>query len=612
MIRTGPDGALWVADMYREIIEHPRWVKEELKPLVDRRTGTDRGRIYRILPADAQRRPIQRIDQLSPGDLVASLDNPNMTVRDLVHRRIVQEKMAAAVKPLAQLARESKRPAVRLQALCVLDGLDELPMALVEQALADPHAEVRREALRLCEGRFDAASARLNSLLVGLVHDPSDSVRLQLAATIGEWSDPAVAEIAAQLLQRDRDSPYVVAAVMSSIDAENVGNVLRKLLPNAQAERPPAELIGKLIAMAGRFQQFKAASDSLEIILGKQDQGYQPWQFASMLAMLNDLPQPVGPWARQLPDEGSGLQDRLREMFAAAAELAFDDAAHPTHRATAVGLLGGDAASRTKLAPRLATLLSPQSPIALQIATARTIARLATPDTPALLLARWTSHEPRLRAEILDLLISRRNDWALALFAAIDDGKVRAADINNSQREKLRRRNGEVRARANRLLTATTTSDRAGLVTQYMQFVPEEGDAGRGQKLFAKRCAACHRLQETGNHVGPDLRGLTDKSASSLLTAILDPNRAVEPRYISYTAITANGRIFTGMLADQSGASLTLLDAEGKPHQILRRDLEELTANGKSLMPEGLEKDLPPEAMGDLLAYLAAALSATK
>jgi putative heme-binding domain-containing protein len=107
-----------------------------------------------------------------------------------------------------------------------------------------------------------------------------------------------------------------------------------------------------------------------------------------------------------------------------------------------------------------------------------------------------------------------------------------------------------------------------------------------------------------GNEVGADLAGLTDKSPGAFLLAILDPNRAVEPKFLSYSAVTTDGRVLQGMLADESGGSLTLLDAEGKKHQILRRDLEELKASGKSLMPEGLEKDISPEAMADLLTYL--------
>ena len=134
------------------------------------------------------------------------------------------------------------------------------------------------------------------------------------------------------------------------------------------------------------------------------------------------------------------------------------------------------------------------------------------------------------------------------------------------------------------------------------------GDRGRGKEVFAKRCAACHKVDGVGNEVGADLGGLTDKSPGNLLLSILDPNRSVEPKFVSYTAILTDGRVLSGMLADESGGSLTLLDADGKRHVLLRKDIDELKASGKSLMPEGLEQDISPEAMADLLAYLQAAL----
>jgi putative heme-binding domain-containing protein len=95
-----------------------------------------------------------------------------------------------------------------------------------------------------------------------------------------------------------------------------------------------------------------------------------------------------------------------------------------------------------------------------------------------------------------------------------------------------------------------------------------------------------------------------DKSPPSLLTAILDPNQAVEARYVNYLATTKNGLTFTGILSSETGASITLIGTEGKPQTILRKDLEELSSTGKSLMPEGLEKELQPQDLADVIAFV--------
>src|SRR5205807_8363008 len=96
-------------------------------------------------------------------------------------------------------------------------------------------------------------------------------------------------------------------------------------------------------------------------------------------------------------------------------------------------------------------------------------------------------------------------------------------------------------------------------------------------------------------------------SSPSLLTAVLDPNRSVEARYINYVAVTKNGLTLTGVLASETGNSVTLLGPDGKQQVILRTDLEELVSSNKSAMPEGLEKDLRPQDLADLIAFIRSA-----
>src|SRR5262249_19135842 len=82
MVKTGPDGALYIADMYRLVIEHPEWIPEDVKHHLDLRAGADKGRIYRVYPEGAQLRVVPRLDQLDTAALVAALDSPNGWQRD--------------------------------------------------------------------------------------------------------------------------------------------------------------------------------------------------------------------------------------------------------------------------------------------------------------------------------------------------------------------------------------------------------------------------------------------------------------------------------------------------------------------------------------------------
>ena len=143
------------------------------------------------------------------------------------------------------------------------------------------------------------------------------------------------------------------------------------------------------------------------------------------------------------------------------------------------------------------------------------------------------------------------------------------------------------------------------MIETYQAALTLSGNLEQGTAVFKKSCAACHKLGEVGHAVGPDLTALSDRSPAYMLAHVLDPNRAVEARYLSYTLITTDGRTFSGMLAGETSTSVTLLAQENKQHVVLRGEIEELAASGKSLMPEGVEKDISPQAMADLLAYLA-------
>jgi putative heme-binding domain-containing protein len=164
-----------------------------------------------------------------------------------------------------------------------------------------------------------------------------------------------------------------------------------------------------------------------------------------------------------------------------------------------------------------------------------------------------------------------------------------------------------VRERAAKRFAGAIDADRAKVVEAARPALALAGDRERGRAVFARACAACHVLDGVGSAVGPDLAALANKTPLYLLTEILDPNRNVDSRFVEYRAETTDGRVVAGLLAAETAAAVTLRGQQGKEDTILRTDLVSLRGSGKSLMPEGLEKDLPHRDLADLLAYLAAA-----
>ncbi len=249
-------------------------------------------------------------------------------------------------------------------------------------------------------------------------------------------------------------------------------------------------------------------------------------------------------------------------------------------------------------------MLRPRVSVAIQQAAVASLGRVNDTTVPNLLLAGWKGHSPAIRGAVLDALLSRR-EWTGALLAALESGRVSPAEIDAARRERLvRRRDPALRAKAEALF-AHQAPARQAVIASYRPALRMKGDPAAGAAVFKKLCITCHRLGNEGVEVGPDLASLNDKSPESLLSAILEPNRALESKYAAFTVATVDGRVLNGLIASESATSVTLRRQEGKDEVLLRSDIDEMTASGQSLMPEGLEKDLTPRDLADLIAYIA-------
>jgi putative heme-binding domain-containing protein len=244
--------------------------------------------------------------------------------------------------------------------------------------------------------------------------------------------------------------------------------------------------------------------------------------------------------------------------------------------------------------------------VGLQQAAVAALGRTADPTVPDLLLRDWRTRSPQVRGVILDALLGR-GAWTAALVKSLEDGQVAPAEIDPARRQRLiARRDGALRARAEAVF-AFQARPRQAIVDLYRPALAKRGDPDAGHVVFKKLCASCHRLGNDGVEVGPDLAALNDKSPESLLIAILDPNRALEARYAAVTVATTDGRVLSGLVANESATAVTLRRQDGKEDVLLRTEIEEMAASGQSLMPEGVEKDLKPPDLADLIAFLISA-----
>jgi putative membrane-bound dehydrogenase-like protein len=603
-LRTGPDGALWIADMYRYVIEHPEWIPVGTKAMLNLRLGDDKGRIYRVYPVGANPRPVPRLDQLDTAGLVAALDSPSGWQRDTVQRLLVERRDEKAIPLLREMALKNPRSLARLHALCTLDGLNAADSPILLAALGDVHPGIRRHAIRIAESQFNK-SPEVALAAARLVDDPDPQVRLQLACSLGEWDSADAGVALGKLAVKDANEKFALAAVFSSVTSKNL-DTLAATVMSASKGMPPQALLEPLIHMASAFGDMRLIGEFLATITT----GPEASRFAALSGLLDSLEANNNSLTRLAQENDAKVKDALARtaaIFEAARKTAADADAAPQQRTSAVRLLGRGLDKKTEDSALLTKLLVPQTPVELQSAAIATLARLKQEDVPAILLGRWKNLSLSLRSQVADVLLAR-NEWIDPLLAAIENGKILPADIDAARRQRLlQHRNGSIRARAEKIFADAINPDRQKVLDAYSPALTLTGDPKHGAEVFTKTCSTCHKVAEIGQHVGPDLGSVGDKSPQSLLIAIIDPNRAVEARYTNFVAETKGGDVATGIITSETGTSITLISADGKPQTILRDNLKTLRSTGTSLMPENLENGYRPQDLADVIAFVRAA-----
>ena len=593
--RTGPDGALWVVDMYRYVIEHPIWIPPDTLATLDPRAGATMGRIYRVVPEDHAVRRMPRLDQLHGGELAAAMDSPNGTQRDLVQQLIQWQNDKDAIPALRQLSVGSARPEVRVQALSTWANLEPPDAEIMLKLLTDSDPHVRSHAVRVAESQLKA-SAELAAAVVKLADDEDAFLRMQVAYSAGFLKPADSAVVLAKIMAKDGRNTHLKSAVESSLTSANVVRVLDEL----RARPDSADAADRLLVSAATL----ADADSLETILKELSNRVSE---SASDGDFNHLTEFINAWSRRSPQDVSPADDEIRAAWKpamnSALKVAENHESQTGIRIAAVRLLALAPFLSEPHSEALAALLTPRTPPELQSAAIQALKRDNRPEVADAVLTDWASREPRLRKEGVALLLSR-SAWTERLLVAIETGTVTAGELDLLQQQALLENAVEsIRNAAAGIFRTRTSAGRQQEIDRYTAALQDSGDPGKGRQVFQKHCASCHRLQDMGHVVGPDIAAYGGKPVQSLLIAMLDPNQAVDPRYQSYVAVLKDGRIVTGLIAEETASGLTFLAAEGKQESVLRSEIDEIRSTGKSLMPEGFWQNATPEDINHLWAF---------
>lgn len=586
-LANGPDGTLYLADMYRLWVEHPKFLPPEIAAQLDWRAGDDRGRIWRIV---AEKQPPRRpfVTPQTAEQWVALLGDSNGWRRRLAQQTLVEGQVKDAAPAIEKLFQTSKFPLARLHAIWTLAGIGQLKPAVIEAGLADENPHVRAAAVELASRQW-SDQPQLLTAAFPLADDQDPFVRYQLALAMGTTGDPRRIDVLAKLIASDGADPNFADAIMTATETCS-GAVLAKT-----ADVASADALEKRLAKVVGARQDEAETAALVQLAMASD---SPHRQLVWLAGLAEGISNNGKFEALLKQQGPQAESLVERL----ADVALDDAQPLADRREAILLLVRFASVGDDF---FADLLHPRLPPQVQLAAIDALGGGLNEQRAAVLLSAWPEMEPQSHAAVLAHLLKSQLG-AESLLAAIKAGDVAPSAVSLDQQRALHEhRVAAIRTSAAEVFGKAASTDRDAVLSQYAEAPRTIGSAVAGREVFLKNCAKCHvATEEAGRSVGPDLADSLNRPREAILYDILNPSGKVEPKYAASQILTLGGQSYSGIVASQSGESIVLQLADGKLQEVARSDIDLFQTSEKSLMPEGLEKEINVNDMANLLEFL--------
>ncbi|GAB3342859.1 c-type cytochrome [Larkinella ripae] len=631
----GPDGALYVVDYYRQIVEHPEWMAEDVVKSGALYNGTDQGRIYRITPKGTKPATWNKdlLGKATNVQLIEKLAEKNSWWRRQAQRLLLDRASPQDVAALEKMAQKPDAPLGRLHALWTLEGLEKLRPELIATALKDPVAGVRTNAIKLAELHLKTAPALVPALLA-LQADRDPKVRFQLLCTLGFVETPDAATVRQKLLFADLSDPWVQIAALSAPSSQN-SNLLKAVLARFKSDEPAyGSLVERLSAMTGAGQSPATIHALLQKAVTPVSAGSETWQ----PSLIKGIAQGMKRRDAKLDSNFQAEQDLLVRAFfdhssasvrsaclqvlqvtglpenapstaalQRAAQTAGDAGQTPERRSEAIGFLTLREPARQQ--PLLKKLMAPTEPLSVQVAALQALSSIPDETVSQYVLQQWPVMTPDMREPAIATFFAGSEKVKPAriklLLDAVERGTIDQNSIGWPRSVGLMVSfDKPLRERARVLLTKRD-QQRDEVIKQYQTSLELPADAKKGMLVFQQNCALCHQIGNAGGVAfGPDLATIRNRRPASILGDILNPNLSIADGYDLWTIKLKNGETMQGLIATETPTALTLRNQGGLETTIARQDIESLKAMNMSAMTAGLEKQINPQQMADLLAYI--------
>jgi putative membrane-bound dehydrogenase-like protein len=616
-LRWGPDGSIYVIDWHDQNPCHQAAANS---------WDYTHGRIYKIQRTGTKNTPPPDLNKKSSVELVELLKNNN----PWWHRtalRLLRERRDRGVAPaLEEIALQSGDDALALRGMWGLYAVGAFDEAIAEKTLAHKSPWVRSWAVRLLGESGQVSDKMLAHFASLAAKDEAPEVRSQLASTAQRLIKQDVLPLLQNLMKHKEDAkdpclplmiwlalePRVPKQGNATLDwlrdhaADNslvldaiVPRTLRRLVATGKPED-----LAACVAFIGAAKDVVVRRKALEglalALQGQQVDGPPQWK-SVLAALLEDQDEDVQRLARKV-----AVNFRDPEAVRRALAVAQDGQKPPGQRLEAIRDL---ALARPPEAQRpLLDILAKEQSSDLRAEACRALAGYTSAEIPTAVLNNWKDYPPAVRVEAVNLLAGRK-DWSAQLLDAVGKKEVPRTDLTDNtilRIRALRDKKLDTRIEAVWGKVRDTPAELNALIDK-MRGDLHAGKASfeRGRKVFENTCAKCHKFEGKGMDVGPELDGAA-RDIEYLLVNVLDPNRVVGQPYIERFVTLKNGRVERGLLASEDPQTLTLKTENAQLKVVPKKEIDEISDQGKSIMPEGLAGTMSVQDFRDLVRYVMA------
>jgi putative membrane-bound dehydrogenase-like protein len=641
---VGPDGALYISDFYDQRTAHPD---------PDANWDRSNGRIYKITAANAKKPPQINLAKLSSDQLVNLLSNSNHWYADRARAELADRRDASVSERLRKMAMQTADNQKSLEGLWGLHVTSGVGDELTLELLQHPYSYTRYWAIRLAGDQNRVSPAVADRLAALAANGESPVVRGQLAATARRLPGKHCLPIVESLLRHhpnesDARIPWLIwwAVESKSISDTDVvvGFFSQESIWSNPAARDVTLLLIRRYAAEGTARAYNACLKLLHSAPAQYaDVGVEPLRkglaeravglqavgqgtlFGAQAAENIDQPgavvrqfEPLTPalkdfiatiWNHQHDDIGRlelALRTGIDDSYPALLSSAFKPDIAPTRQLSLLALVREF--GKPDVAPALLEIVIRKHPDEAKLAALDALAAFDSPTNRGRLLELYPTASSAIQHRIRDVLFSRP-DAAIAFLKAKDSGKLKVDEVPLEQLRRLSLHHNDqidalVRKHWGNIGPGSPEEKLAAMRRFNNDIRAAAGNPTAGKILFDKHCGTCHQLYGSGNKIGPDLTTANRGDTAALLGNIVDPSAVIRREYMNYIVTTTSGRVLTGVMAEQDGASITILDANNQRTRIPRGDVDELKEAEVSLMPEQLLDKLTPQERRDLFAYL--------